>query len=204
VWCCTKLWAALPKVEMQVTQPISSARWRAVQQLQDIRWRRRPNFFEFDIADYAGGLVLSPTRSEDGFLVINALKDARSVLIRRKRRDRARGMIPLLGSNAGDNPLEVAPEVQRDKTYAASQGRGTEHTVGWREIYDQLAKLVAQRNHHAAACLDAWRNGADLNETAARLGISRDYVKKLRGLIRTTAAAEFPEMLARNSRVAAA
>jgi hypothetical protein len=150
------------------------------------------------VADCAGTLVLSPARSEDGFLVTNALKDARSILIRRKRRDRARGMIPLLGSNAGDDPLEVAPEVQRDKTYAASRGQGTEHTVGWREIYAQLAKLVAQRNRHAAACLDAWRDGADLNETAARLGISRDYGRKLRGLIRTVAATAFPEIVGPN------
>lgn len=146
---------------------------------------------------------MSPARSEDGFLVVNALKDARSVLIRRKRRDRARGMIPVLGRNAGD-PLELAPEVQRDKTYTASQGEGTEHAVGWREVYARLVKVVAQRNRHAKACLEAWRDGADLNETAARLGISRDYVKKLRGLIRTTAAAEFPDMVSHNPPIAAA
>jgi hypothetical protein len=106
-------------------------------------------------------------------------------------------MIPVLGSNAGEDPLELAPAVQRDRTYAASQGRGTEYAVAWREIYTRLAKVVARRNRYAAACLDAWRDGADLNETAARLGISRDYVKKLRGIIRATAAAEFPELRCR-------
>jgi hypothetical protein len=195
---------APPKVEKQVTQAISPARWRAVQTLQDIRKRRRPNSFEFEVADHAGALVLSPSRDEGGFLVVNTLKDARSVLIRRRRRDQARGMIPVLGSKAGTDPLELAPEVQRDGTYAADQGRGTEETVAWREVYARLAKPVAQRNRHAAACLDAWRDGADLNETAALLGISRDYVKKLRGLIRTTAAAEFPDMVGRNPGAAAA
>lgn len=106
------------------TQALSPARCSAVLALQQLRSRRASGSFEFEIADYAIDLVLNDRRPESDFLVVNALKDARSVLIRQKRRLRTRGMLPL-------------------------------------------------------------------DETAIRLGISREYVKKLRGRIRSTAVATF-------------
>jgi hypothetical protein len=61
----------------------------------------------------------------------------------------------------------------------------------WADAYARLRAALEKRNRYAAACLDGWRAGEEESETAAALGISRDYVKKLRRLIRRTAAEIF-------------
>jgi DNA-binding CsgD family transcriptional regulator len=65
-------------------------------------------------------------------------------------------------------------------------------TLEWESSYRLVENEVARHNRHARACLEHWRDGDDLRQTAAKLGISREYVKKLRRRIRRTALAVVP------------
>ena len=66
-----------------------------------------------------------------------------------------------------------------------------ERSLVWADACSYLRLALDQRNPYATHCLDGWRNGEKEHETAAALGISREYVKKLRRLIRTTASEIF-------------
>jgi hypothetical protein len=165
-----------------MTQSISAARWCAVHKLQTIRDRYSSGSFEFDVADHAIDLVLSPDRPDNEFLVHNAMRDARSVLIRQKRRVADRGMHPLYGDDE-----EISPQVQKDQTYARSQPPSVEAVLGWRQEFEQLRARVANDNGYAGRVLDRWLVGDEVNETAQLLKISAHYVKKLRKRIRETA-----------------
>jgi hypothetical protein len=161
------------------TQVLSPARCSAVLTLQKIRSRRVPGSFEFEAADHAIDLVLSDQRPESNFLVINALKDARSVLIRQKRRLHTRVMLTL-----DETPDTVAGQELVQSMIGAQHPLAED--AAWYDSYRVLRTSLGE-DGYLPRCLDAWRDGEELAETATRLGISRDYVKKLRGRIRATA-----------------
>ncbi|UYG05541.1 hypothetical protein OCT51_09330 [Halomonas sp. LR3S48] len=164
------------------TQALSPARCNAVLALQNLRARRAPGSFDFEIADYAIDLVLSDQRPETDFLVVNALKDARSVLIRKMRRHRARGMLPI------EETVNTATSQELAQAMIAAQ-RPLADNVASYHSYQQLRARLGDQGY-LPECLDGWRDGEGLLETAQRLGISREYVKKLRGRIRSIAAQE--------------
>jgi len=165
-----------------MTQSISVARWRAVHKLQTIRNRYASGSFEFEVADHAIDLVLSPDRPDNKFLVHNAMRDARSVLIRQKRRIADRGMYHLYGDDE-----EISPQIQQDETYLASQPPSVEAALGWRQEFEQLRARVSNDNRHAGRVIERWLAGDEICETGKVLKISSHYVKKLRKKIRETA-----------------
>jgi hypothetical protein len=166
------------------TQNVSAARWAAVLSLQNRRSRLALNSFEFDVADHAIDLVLNAGRPEGPYLLQNALKDARSVVIRQKRRTRARGMVPLLDERAGTGPLEVSRSIEADRTVADARPRSIEVQLGWRQEFQGLHAIVSAARGRTGSVLTGWLGGEDLADTAKRLAISTHYVKKLRGEIR--------------------
>lgn len=166
---------------------ISAARWAAVLTLQKMRDRRAPNSFEFEVADHAIDLLLNPERPEGPYLVPNALRDARSVLIRRNRRLRKRGMLPLYAGPESPAALEVSHIVESDRTVAASRPQSIETELGWKQVFHRLHSVVSDKSARAGEILIGWRAGEDMAEAAHRLQISKHYVKKLRGDIRREA-----------------
>lgn len=161
------------------------AHWCAVQTLQAIRDRHQPGTFEFEVADHAINLVISGTRPPGPFLLRNAYRDARSVMIRRKRRDRE--FLPLDEDTCGEYRHEV-----HSLWYSAHTC--PERRVIYLDAYERLKLHVSNSNKLAAPCLDCWHAGDTLDETASRLAISREYVKKLRGSIRKAAKSRLPEL----------
>lgn len=172
-------------VKMQ-TQ-ISAARWAAVHSLQNMRDRRDPNSFEFQVADHAIDLLLSPHRPEGPYLVKNALRDARSVLIRQKRRAQRRGMLPLYGDSGNGDGLELPRSLQSDPVVKAARPQSVETELAWKQEFGQLLLAISRRNARAGEVLTGWRLGEEVVETANRLQISTHYAKKLRGAIREQA-----------------
>lgn len=164
------------------TQALSPARCGAVLALQNLRARRAPDSFDFEIADYAIDLALSDKRPETSYLVVNVLKDARSVLTRKKRRHRARGMLLL------DETLSTAAGQELAEAMTAAQRPLADDVASYHSYQKLRARLGDQGYLHQ--CLDGWLDGEELLETAQRLGISREYVKKLRGRIRSIAIQE--------------
>lgn len=179
------LGAALPKVrKMEMTTlALSPARCSAVLALQELRSSRPPGSFEFDVADHAIDLVLSEQRPESDYLLVNAIKDSRSVLTRQKRRLRERGMLPL------DETSDTAAGQELAHAMIAAQ-RPLAEDAAWQDSYRHLRTTLGDQGY-LPECLDGWRDGEQLTETSLRLGISRDYVKKLRGRIRSNAIASF-------------
>lgn len=162
-----------------MTQAISPARWSAVLELQGIRSRLCPGSFEFDIADHAIDLVLNDNRPDGPFLVRNALKDSRSVTIRRVRRERERFALP---QTEGEfSPAETLPD----------DHPSPETQAVWKDGYLKLSTALEGSNARAALCLRAWLKGDEMAETASQLGISREYVKKIRTGIRAVAGQVF-------------
>ena len=169
---------------MQMHQ-VSAARWAAIISLQNMRDRQPRNSFEFDVADYAIDLVLNPGRPDGPFLLQNALKDARSILIRQKRRSRARGMFALLSNSEETGAAEVSPLVETDRTVEQSRPQSAEVQLGWQQEYRALhTAAVTVSSGPVGRVLTGWLVGETLVETGNRLGVSSHYVKKLRGVIR--------------------
>jgi len=166
---------------------MSAARWAAILTLQKMRNRRTPNSFEFEVVDHAIDLLLNPERIDGPYLVSNAVRDARSVLIRRGRRLRKRGMLPLYSDPDGNSGLEVSPVIEADRTVAAARPESIEIEMGWRQEFRRLHAAVLRRNSRAGQVLTGWWTGEDMAEAADRLRISTHYVKKLRGEIRKEA-----------------
>lgn len=110
------------------------------------------------------------------------------MLIRQKRRQRAREVFPL-----DETPDTFAGEELLRAMLAAQ--RPLAEVAAWQDSYRLLRARLGEGSY-LHECLDGWRDGEELSETANRLGISREYVKKLRGRIRSTAVTSFtPEVL---------
>jgi hypothetical protein len=164
-------------------QALEPERCAAIMRLQRLASQRDPSSFEFAVSDHAITLLLNPTRPIDSFSVRNAWRDARSVILRQRGRARERGMLPLHGTGAESS-------TETEATYFHNAGRvdNVDAPFVWADAYRRLRAALVLRNRYAAACLDAWRDGEEEHTTAAALGISREYVKKLRRLIRDVAA----------------
>ncbi len=158
---------------------LSDARARAILQLQRHRDKRDPNSLEHKAADHAIDLVLSPSRPEGPFLAHNALKDARKILTRQRRRNLDRFA-------DGDEQLETVAATDADIP-SASLGRSPADVAEWRQTYAVIRLDAAQHDSRAARCLDDWRDGFADADTAARLGISRSYVHVMRNTARQCA-----------------
>ncbi len=165
------------------------ARWAAVEQLQRRCANRDPSSFEFEVADHAISLALNPNRPIDAFFARNVHRDAKSIVARRRRRVRSR-FVPLYG-RGHDNELALSADVEDGLTKDNAALCDLERSCISADAYARLRAALEKRNRYAPACLDGWRDGQEASETAAALGISRDYVKKLRCLIREIAAEVF-------------
>lgn len=175
---------------------LAPGRWAVVSQFQRRCGYRDVNSFEFEIADHAISLALNPNRPFNAYFARNTWRDAKSVVLRQRRRQKAR-FVPLSGQTEEGNHHELSVEVQAALTTQDSPLADTERALVWADAYSRLRSALDQRNRYAARCLDGWRDGEEEQETAAALGISREYVKKLRRLIRDTAA----EVLSNGKRV---
>ena len=166
---------------------LAPARWAVISEFQRRRAYRNVNSFEFEITDHAISLALNPNRPFNPYFLRNAWRDAKSVVLRQRRRHRAR-FVPLHGQTEEGNHLELSVDVQAAQIIQNSGLADTERAFMWVDAYSRLRSVLHRRNRYAARCLDGWRDGEEEQETATALGISRDYVKKLRRLIRETAA----------------
>ena len=169
-----------------MSELVSAAQWRAVVALQERRDRYASDSFWFDVYDHAIDIVLNPSRVDDAFLVRNALRDAKRTIKRRKARDRRRGLWSLDGIGASDGP----------PAQLLFETADLEAKMIWADGYAILAREVGKRHGQAVACLHAWRRGESVSETGQRLGISPNYVTKLRAAIRSTANEALTELRA--------
>jgi hypothetical protein len=168
------------------------ARWAVVSQFQRRYGNRDVNSFEFEIADHAISLALNSGRPFDAYFARNAWRDAKSIVLRQRRRKQAR-FVPLYRQAEEGNDLEFSGEVQDALAAQDGGSHDAEHVLVWADAYSHLRDALDRRNRYAVRCLDGWRDGETEQETSAALGISRDYVKKLRRLIRDTAAEVFSD-----------
>ena len=169
-------------------QPLEVVRWAAVHQLQRRACSGDPSSFGYAVADHAICLVLNPGRSADTYLAHNATRDARKVIAARLRKNRMRyvSLIDIDQTKPSDSSSDAS-------TTFAGIALQPEPGFLWKDAFDRLRLAAANRNSRAAACLDHWRDGDADHETAAALGISLAYVKKLKRLIREIACALLPE-----------
>ena len=161
---------------------IATDGWRAIARFQHRYSTERPNSFKADTADHAISLFLNRASRNDRFAARNAWRDAGSVVLRRHRRNAARYR-PLPET---DHESDAA--ISSDVLQAMADPAPTpEQALVWTDQYQRLRTAVSDKNAYAARCLDDWRDGYSEDETAAALCISRDYVKKLRALVKKTA-----------------
>jgi hypothetical protein len=159
-----------------MAESLSDARARAILKLQHHRDSRDPNSFEHKAADHAIDLVLNERRPEGPFLAHNALRDARKILARQRRRHVAR-------YPDGEEQLVTISATDAD-TPSASLGRSPADLAEWREAYERVREAAAKQDPRAAICLDDWRDGFSDKQTALKLGISRSYVHVMRNTAR--------------------
>lgn len=167
-----------------MTAAVSAARWAAVSELQRIRSRTRDPL-RAESADYAIDLILSPDRAEGPYLVRNALRDARSILIRRGRRERQR-FTSLTDENKETGILAA---VETDQQASASRPPSAETLLGWKRDLALVKQSVKSRSRRAADVLDIWLDEGSVADTARSLGVTAHAVKKMRGNIRRYAKA---------------
>jgi hypothetical protein len=157
---------------------LSPPRVRAIKTLQKLRDHRPANSLEYAAADHAIDLVLNDTRPADNFLLVNVLKDARSVVLRQRRRANGRVVdldaLDNLAGDAADSPsavLSCSPEA----------------TLTWSEGYRKLKAWGDQQPVRTARCLEDWRLGYTGTESARRQGLSRRTLTTERKVIRDAA-----------------
>jgi hypothetical protein len=155
---------------------LSPARSRALLALQDLRGRRDPSSFEWEVADRAIDMALSPERPESLFLVRHCLRNASSVLALSRRRARVRGMdeVPV------DDTAVMAVADEAPSAFDA---------LAWSRVYSAFVNDVAALHPHASAVLAGMEAGEPIVATAAALGVSDRLVKSLRSTIRSISGA---------------
>ncbi|RRN63487.1 hypothetical protein [Caulobacter sp. 602-1] len=161
-----------------MAKSLSPARVRAIADLQEIRDQRPVNSLEYASADHAIDLVMNETRPENAFLVPNALRDARSVLLRQRRREATR-QAPVEEVDTADGFEAISP--------SALMCQSPEQALIWSEGYRKLAAWAAGRSVRTARCLEHWRYGNTAAEGAGLLNISRRTVMTERKTIRLAA-----------------
>jgi hypothetical protein len=161
-----------------MAQSLSEARARAITDIQILRDRRNVNSLEYATADHAIDLVLNASRPEDAFLVVNALKDARSVMLRRRRRENDRTV-----------ELSVLDNLSGEGAASPSAGlcRSPEATLVESDAYDRLKAWGDAQPVRTARCLEEWRLGFTGQESAKRNGLSRRTINTQRRTIRDAA-----------------
>jgi hypothetical protein len=165
---------------------LSAARISAIQTLQKIRSRFNPGSFNFDVADHAIDLALSPRRNADGFLVRNTLRDSKRILCRQKAK--------------GPTMLSLDEEF-----FANGHDGGDSEEISWHDrcaspdlLPDQIClendfeNALRQRLDNALpamAALDCVKHGATTKDFCQETGMSPSYFKKLKKTIQEEAAA---------------
>ncbi len=157
---------------------LSPARVRVIKTLQTLRDRRPVNSLEYAAADHAIELVLNEARPADSFLLVNALKDARSVVLRQRRRANAR----FAELETLDNASGILPDPP-----SAAFGGSPETGLVWSDAYAQLKAWGDQQPVRTARCLEDWRLGYSVVESALRMGVSRRTLTTERKTIRDAA-----------------
>lgn len=162
---------------------IDTVCWTTVSTLQQKMAKNVPGAFWYDVYDHAIELILSGNRHGDPYLLRNAVRDARSTVIRRKCRKQQIETVQIdaLGSEDALSKLENNPSI------VASRPSPTDTQIAATEMVCQLRTRLTTKNPHAGSVLEYWLIGESVNSTADRLGISRDYIKKLRKMVRSVA-----------------
>lgn len=159
-------------------QALSPARARATIDLQNIRNRRSVNSLEFAVADHAITLVLNPARVEDDFLVVNALRDARSILLRQRQRD-TRRYAPVEAMESTDGLTMESP--------SAGLCRSPEAVLIANDGYRSLKAWGDRRPVRTARCLKQWYAGFTAAESARENGSSLRTERAERAGVRAAA-----------------
>jgi hypothetical protein len=158
-------------------------RFRAVEKLQSIRDRYRPGSYEFDKADYAIDLALSPGRPASDFLVPNTLRDAANILRRRAKNGPTFVSLDAVVSMAGDDGEE-------DCTFHDLLASRIPTPAEECSENDFVATLGCKVGADASAprrALWAMLNGESAADFGRATGFSESYLKKLRHEVRTAA-----------------
>lgn len=159
----------------------AGSRFDAALQIQQHLARTGPNSDAHERADLALTLVLSPRRQpgSPSFLTRNALRDARKLLMRRRRRittDPLTEDTPLgLAAAQGKLSACVSCETPLDQLVAAD----LERRIRW--------AVDADHGQRGILVLDALLSGEGVRETAAALCTSLRTVERLRCAIRRIA-----------------
>jgi hypothetical protein len=165
-------------------QPSESCRrFRAVEQLQSIRDRYWPGSYEFEKADYAIELALSPRRSANAFLVPNTLRDAAKIL--KRRADNGPEFLSL------DAPVVTGgDEEKREMTlHDLVPGQVPTPAEGCAD-HDFIATMASRLDAESSAlvhALTAILHGETAHEFGGRTGLSESYYKKLKHEVRSEA-----------------
>jgi len=146
------------------------ARFSAIHPLQSIRDRHRPGSYRYEQADLGIDLTLNPGRVAGPYLVRNVLRDAARTL--RRNRESA-DLVSVAELLPHEEPAFAEPTPEEQAAFEQTQAA--------------LCRAVGP-NRFAAGCLRALAAGRSVAETAAELGISPSYVKKLRAALRQAAA----------------
>lgn len=158
-----------------------STRWRAVHDLQRRRSAYPPDSLPSRIADHAASLALSPKRAPGPYLAHNALRDARIIVLRRDRLDRSRFPASFYGTPENPDSLDIRHEVvgELDGAQVVADAEADER-LEWLTLYQRIRAELVGVDPRLAEVFDGWRDSESVADSAARLGISQGYVKKLR------------------------
>lgn len=162
--------------------PALSARWSAVHDLQKRRSAFPQHSLQARIADHASALAMSVRREPTSFLAHNALNDARIIVLRQDKREQRLFPKPFYGTPANPDSLDVRHEIDGlvDTWVEPTELEILEADRVWRDHYARIRAALVSDDSRLGEVFDDWRDEVSVDESAARLGISRGYVKKLR------------------------
>lgn len=163
-----------------MNMPLPTAPWRAVLNIQRRRSSFPINSLPSRIADHAVGLALSPKRAPSPYFAVNALRDARTIVLRRDRLEQRRFPQPLYGTPANPDSLEIRHETSTQIDPVENPAEAAEEERQWINLYQAIRARLAERHPKLPSVFDGWRDGETVQQTAVRLDISQGYVKKLR------------------------
>lgn len=160
-----------------MTLALSEARCDALSTLQSLRDRRDTSSIEYDVADHALSLAMSPSRDDTRYLARDCLRNARSIVVRSRRRSREGGVDFLSPAAAEGDPAELVAAETPDPFERAL----------WRTTYAVFVERIRALGRDAERALAGMVEDEPVERTAREAGMSPRKLKSLRAQIRRLA-----------------
>lgn len=187
--------------DLDYVESAGGVRFRALKELYDRQSNADPNSLERRASEYALDLALSSKRDANQYLARNAFRNARHILARKDRSNRAEAKTPIKAFGTHSELREYNPAEHRDQ----HPYRLTEHSgdpsgnpylqAAFRDLKQRLARRLRERHSCAPDVMEAMIQDVPVAETAEQLDYSERRIKDIRKMVRDETEALIEEVM---------